>query len=257
MEEGNAKKSRLFIFSAAGLFALAVLVLVMLALSSKSSKDDARNEPSATDAGIESGAAGNTDGNGKAGEAASRLKPISDGDHTWGSDDANVSIIIYSDFSCPFCADFYDTTEQLKKEFEGKVRIAFRHFYFPSHANAFPAALASECASEQGRFWEMHDKLFDASKTEALDDEIYAKLAEELGLDAGKFSSCMKSRTYADKILRSVSEAKSIGVMGTPTLYVNGEILTGAYPLDDFTGNDGRQYEGLRKIINSKLGSKK
>jgi protein-disulfide isomerase len=188
-------------------------------------------------------------------EKQESVKPIAKEDNLIGNLEAPVQIIVYSDFSCPFCSDFKDTMDIVKKEFAGKTVIAFRHFFISSHINAFPAALASECAGEQGKFWEMHDKLFELNKSNSLSAENYGKSAKEIVLDEKKFNNCLIKGTYKEKIAKSVLDAKSIGVIGTPTVFVNGDLLTGAYPMEDFTGNDGQKYEGLRKIINKKLES--
>lgn len=180
-------------------------------------------------------------------------KPIDESDHILGDKNAPVQIIIYSDFECPFCARFEDTIEKVKSEFENKVMITFRHFPLRFHAQAMPAALASECASEQGKFWEMHDKLFADNVNRNLNIEQFKNDAENLGLDAEKFNQCLASEKYKEKIAKQLEEGTRAGVTGTPTIFINGEILIGAIPFDDFTGQDGKQREGMKNIIQGKL----
>lgn len=181
------------------------------------------------------------------------VKPITEADHYLGDLNAPVQIIIYDDFECPFCSRFYDTTEQIKDEFGDKVLIAFRHYPLSSHYNAMPAGLAAECASEQGKFWEMYHKLFALNKENNLSPGQYKKSAEEIGLDIVEYLKCFEQEKYKDKILAQIIEAKNIGVSGTPTVYINREIYPGAYPFEDFKGRDGKIQEGMKSVINRHL----
>ncbi|MDD4332953.1 MAG: thioredoxin domain-containing protein [Patescibacteria group bacterium] len=182
-----------------------------------------------------------------------KLRPIDDTDHVWGEASAPVEIIVYSDFDCPFCADFYGTLEKVKKEYADKIKIAFRHYFLYSHSNAMGAAIASECASEQEKFWEMYDKLFADNKSAILNSEQYNQNAKDIGLDLAKFQQCVETEKYKDKIYSQMLEGKNFGVNGTPTIFVNDEILPGAYPYEDFTGSDGVAREGLKSVIEREL----
>ncbi len=165
---------------------------------------------------------------------------IMDNDPVKGSPDAPVTVVEFSDFQCPFCADFYnDTLPLITQEYvdNGKVKIVYRDFPLSIHPQAAPAALAAECANEQGKFWEYHDKLFD--NQEALSPSIYSSFASELGLDISKFNSCVSSNKYADEIVGDFQDGQRLGVSGTPTFFVIPEggqpvMIVGAQPYQVF-----------------------
>jgi len=188
---------------------------------------------------------------------AKSVRPIDKTDHVWGNLGAAVQLIIYDDFACPFCLEFYNTTEQIKQEFGDKIVIAFRHYPLNIHPTAIPAAEASECAAEQGKFWEMYHKLFADSKIGQLNKEKYKKDALEIGLDTAQFSECLEAEKYKDKVLTQMLEGKNIGITGTPTSFINQEPLPGAYPLEDFIDSQGRERQGMRSVINKQLVNRK
>ena len=110
--------------------------------------------------------------------------------------------------------------------------MAFRHLPLSFHEYAMPAAEASECANEQGKFWEYHDKIF--ANQDLLNNEILNTWAKDVGSDANKFDSCMKDGKYKNKIQKDLSDANSYGASGTPTFFINGKILVGAQPFAAF-----------------------
>jgi len=145
-----------------------------------------------------------------------------------GNASAPVAIIEYSDFECPFCSRVQPTIEQLLDEYEGQVKLVFRHFPLSFHASAQKAAEASECAGVQGKFWEMHDKMFDNQQSLSVDSlKGYAK---DLGLNTSKFNSCLDDGTYAQKVKDDMSEGSQLGVSGTPGTFVDGMLVSGARP---------------------------
>jgi protein-disulfide isomerase len=162
-----------------------------------------------------------------------KLKVTADGYPAWGNPKAPVTIVEFSDFQCPFCSRAVPTLNQIKQTYgPDKVRIVFRDMPLPSHNRAEPAALASHCANEQGKFWEMHDKLFEnQTKLEDADLKGYAKA---LGLDSAKFSECFDSKRYAGIIEKSKREAESLGIQATPSFVINGVLLQGAQPFERF-----------------------
>jgi protein-disulfide isomerase len=149
-----------------------------------------------------------------------------------GPANAPVTIVEYSDFECPFCGRVLPTLKQIEDEYKGKVRIAFKHQPLPFHPNAKPAAAAAMAAHEQGKFWEMHDKLF--ANQRALDRASLEKYAQELGLDMGKFKAALDSNKYASQIEADSSEGMRVGANGTPTFFINGRTVVGAQPFDSF-----------------------
>ncbi len=190
----------------------------------------------------------------EAASASSRpVRQIDDSDHILGNISAPVQLIIYDDFECPFCADFYDTVKQIKEYFGKQVVIAFRHYPLSFHSLAMPAALASECASEQGKFWEMYDLLFTANKENNLSAAYFKEAADDLGLDLVQFNQCFDTEKYKDKIQAQFIEGKNFGVSGTPGNFINGEPAPGAVPFEDFTDSQGRQREGMKSIIERHL----
>ncbi|MGH8522377.1 MAG: DsbA family protein [Gammaproteobacteria bacterium] len=137
-----------------------------------------------------------------------------------GKKDAKLTLIEFSDYQCPFCRRHVETTlPQLEKDYiaTGKLRYVFRDFPLESiHAQAVKAAEAAHCAGEQGKYWELHDKLFANQKT--LAPENLVAYAKAIGLEAGRFNECLESGKYAGKIKRGIAEGQKLGITGTPTL---------------------------------------
>lgn len=186
----------------------------------------------------------------------SDTKPVSDvsvSDHSDSSQSAPVKAIAYCEFTSDFCRDFSDILRSAKAEFGDKISLVFRHYILDKNSTAFDFANASECAAEQGKFWEMHDQLFAAQKSGTLIPDNLTALAGNIGLDAVKFDTCQKELKYAKKIEQDMKEAVDSGIMGAPTAYIGGVLVTGARPLDDFTDTDGNKVEGLRSIINKQI----
>ncbi|MGH7851132.1 MAG: DsbA family protein [Thermodesulfobacteriota bacterium] len=164
---------------------------------------------------------------------------------TKGADNAKVVIVEYSDFQCPFCKRGKDMLPQILKEYDGKVKIAFKQLPLKNHNWAMPAAIASVCAYEQGndKFWALHDKLFDSQKDITLENskEKFNQYAKEVGLDTKKFDTCLNSKEVKAKVESQMQEATEVGVQSTPTFVVNGMIVPGANP------------EGLKSAIEIQL----
>lgn len=149
-----------------------------------------------------------------------------------GKPDAKIQIVEYSDFQCPFCARVTQTLKDLKAKYGDELVVAFKHFPLAFHREAMPAALASMCAHEQGKFWEYHDQLF--SNMKHLLPENLKGYAQAVGLDAAKFEECVASNRHQAKIDADMTEARAAGVRGTPSIYINGRKFT---PPDGFTVN--------------------
>lgn len=161
---------------------------------------------------------------------------------TLGNNDAKVTIVEFSDFQCPYCQSFQNSTfGQIKNTYidTGKVKFAYRHFPLSKHANAQKAAEASECANDQGKFWDYHDKLFATQSDwegKNNDDAIQAftDLANQIGIDGSIFNSCVISVKHTGDVNADSSAGQSIGVSGTPSFFINGQIVSGAQPFDTF-----------------------
>lgn len=146
-----------------------------------------------------------------------------------GDPDAPVEIWEFADFQCPGCGEFARFVAPLLKQRyveSGQVRFVFRDFPLVSiHPNAFLAARAGRCANEQERFWEYHDLLFGSQSRWSAETEpadVFVDLAGQAGLDEGGFEECLRSDRYAREVTESMRLAESLGVQGTPTLFING-----------------------------------
>ena len=150
-----------------------------------------------------------------------------------GPEDAEITIVEFSDFECPFCRRFHDQTYQaLLEAYPGKIRFVYRNLPLTSiHPNAMPAAIASLCANDQNAYWEFHDKLF---SNEALGETTYVQYAADLGLDVDTFTSCLSSGKHDDFISQDMDFSIGLGVQSTPTFFVNGLAIVGAQPLSNF-----------------------
>jgi protein-disulfide isomerase/Zn-finger nucleic acid-binding protein len=149
-----------------------------------------------------------------------------------GPADAPVTIVEFSDFECPYCVRAEETVKQVLAAYPGKVRLVYRDYPLPMHAKAPKAAEAAHCAADQGKYWEMHDKLFaNAQKLEVSDLKAHAR---EVGLDGGKFDQCLDSSEKAKVVESHKKAGEEVGVSGTPAFFINGRLLTGAQPLDAF-----------------------
>ncbi len=140
--------------------------------------------------------------------------------------------MIFSDFQCPFCKRVEPQLSQLEKEYGGKVHMAWKNYPLPFHNNAEPAAEAAMAANAQGKFWQMHDKLFENNT--ALDCPSLEKYAQELGLDMAKFKADLDAQKYKDSIASDTKEGQAVGVNGTPAVFINGRKINGAYPWETF-----------------------
>ena len=151
-----------------------------------------------------------------------RVQVSLDDDPQLGDKNAELVMIEFSDFQCPFCGRFSSSTlPQVKKEYvdTGKVLFVYRDFPLDSiHPQAVPAALAAGCADEQDKFWEYHDKIF--QNQASLGDTSYKTWAAELGLDTTKFNDCYDSKKYAGEVQKDFQDGNDAGVSGTPTFYI-------------------------------------
>ncbi len=154
-------------------------------------------------------------------------------DPSLGIDKAQVTIVAFSDFQCPSCARFVPTIKQLKARYGDKVRIIFRDFPLPIHKEAPKAAEAASCANEQGKFWEMHDKLFNNQNNLQIQD--LKRYAADIGLDLADFNQCLDSGKYAKEWQEDMADGSRYGVSGTPTFFINGRLVVGTVPYEVFT----------------------
>lgn len=149
-----------------------------------------------------------------------------------GPVDAPITIIEFSDYECPFCKRVEPTVKEVLARYPDKVRFVYRHFPLDMHPRARPAAEASLCAAEQGRFWEFHDKVFAGS---GYDESDFERYVVEIGIDPAKWKECRDDGRTRAKIDADLAAGQAAGVSGTPAFFVNGIMISGARPLDAFT----------------------
>ena len=162
------------------------------------------------------------------------VKLPTEGSPTKGPKDAKVTIIEFSDFECPFCKRGADTMDELLKAYPKDVKLVFKNLPLPFHKQAGPAAKAALAAGKQGKYWEMHDRLFNNQRR--LSDSFYEEQAKDLGLDVAKFKADMKDPEFEKQIKEDMALAKKHGISGTPGFFVNGIAVKGAMPADHFKG---------------------
>lgn len=174
-----------------------------------------------------------------------------DDDPMLGSPDANVLMIEFGDYQCPSCRMFWkDIEPRLKKEYidTGKMKLVFRDFpLMQSHPEALLAAMAVNCAGDQQKYWEYHDKVFREQYNKG-DDVIrlkpadLKKWAKDIKLDPAMFDQCLDSEKYKSEVLKDEADGEAAGVQGTPTFFINGRVMGGA-----------QQYPEYKKLIDELL----
>jgi protein-disulfide isomerase len=162
-----------------------------------------------------------------------RLKDTVTKDHPQkGPSDAPVTIIEYTDFQCPYCSRAAKALDVVKKRYGDRVRVVFKNYPLKMHKQALPAARAALAAHQQGKFWEYQDVLF--NHCSALNDDLYDKLASDLGLDMAKFRKDRSSERIEAMIQADLGQARKLRLTGTPRFLVNGVQIKGAYPVNYF-----------------------
>lgn len=183
-------------------------------------------------------------------EVASFLGPVrnkveSEGHPSRGPASARVTIVEFSDFQCPYCRTMAATLKEVEKNHPKDVRLVFRQFPLTGlHPNAQKAGEASLCGQEQGRFWELHDAMFE-DQASLNESDLKAKAAK-LKLDPAAFNACLDSGKYANKVRQDMRDGAVAGVSGTPALFINGRFLSGAQP-----------YREIAKIIEEELNQRR
>lgn len=170
-------------------------------------------------------------------ETVGEVAPISDNDHVRGNKNAQITLIEYSDFECPFCKRFQPTIQQVMKEYGDKVAVVYRHFPLSFHPQAQPLAEASECVAEQlgeEGFWQFHDEVF---ALDAVDTTTLGAVSSKVGADSAKIEECVKSGKYKQKVTGQMTSGQTAGVTGTPGTIVltadgDKEMISGALPFE-------------------------
>ncbi len=154
------------------------------------------------------------------------------GDPVLGPAGAPVEIVEFSDFQCPFCERLTGTLDRLKAEYGDDIRLVFKDYPLPNHAQAFKAAEAGLCANAQGRFWELHDTMFSNQNELQVDD--LKRHAGEIGMDQDAFDACLDSGRFAEQVSADLRLGQALGVQSTPTVFINGRAVMGAAPYEVF-----------------------
>ena len=154
-------------------------------------------------------------------------------DAVLGNAKAAVTLVEFSDFQCPFCARVMPTLKKVREVYGDRVRIVWKDFPLTAiHPQAFKAAEAGQCAREQGKFWEYHDRLF--GNQQALEPESLKQYAADTGLDAAAFNACMDTAKYGDRVQAEMGIGTRLGVSSTPAVFINGRLVSGAQPYEVF-----------------------
>ena len=165
--------------------------------------------------------------------AGPQLTPgVSERDHAAGGQDAPVTLVEYGDYECPHCGMAHPIVKSIQRRLGRKLRFIFRNFPLTeSHPHARHAAEAAEAAADQGKFWQMHDALFE--NQDRLEDEALVALARGLKLDAQGIGRALEEGTYTARVREDFRSGVRSGVNGTPTFFVNGQRYDGAWPDED------------------------
>jgi protein-disulfide isomerase len=174
--------------------------------------------------------------------AAAQAQPLDEvlaalgNDRTIGSNGAAVSIVEFSDFQCSFCRKFWaDTLPKLKESYikQNQARFSYRHFAILGNFSV-QSAMAAECAAEQGKFWDYHDRLFANQRGLGFTASNLERYGREVGLNADQFRRCLASEKFRKKVEGETAVAASLGGRGTPTFFVNRRLMVGAQPFEAF-----------------------
>ena len=158
--------------------------------------------------------------------------PVGESDYIEGNKDAKITLVEYGDYECPHCQKADKIIKKIQAEMGDDLRFVFRNFPLEqSHPHALHAAESAEIAGAEGKFWEMHDKIF--ANQQNLADEDLAAYAEEIGLDKENFSEKLESGEFEEKVREDFENGVMSGVNGTPTFFINGSRFNGSYNYDD------------------------
>lgn len=178
-------------------------------------------------------------------EAQTILNVVSD-DHVKGNPDAKVTLIEYLDFECEACGAYYPLIKQLGTEFPNDLRIVTRYFPLPGHKNSMTAAIAVEAASKQGKYWEMHDKLFETQETwgnkQMPTPQVFEQYAQEIGLDMAKFKTDVADPATKVRVQRDFDASEKLGNDSTPSLFVQSKKI-----------QNPRGYEEFKQLIQAEI----
>ena len=170
-----------------------------------------------------------------------RIEVSADDDPFIGPENAPVTIIQFAEFQCPYCGKAGESIDQVMETYPDKIKMVYRDFPLGFHDRAIPAAVAANCAGEQGKYWEMHEKLM--SNQRALDEETLIAHAKSLSLDMSKWDTCRADPAQEAEVRKDMDDGAAVGVTGTPAFFINGIMLSGAQPFEAFKDIIDRELE--------------
>lgn len=154
-------------------------------------------------------------------------------DPSWGPAEADIVIVEFSDFQCPFCKQTFPVIQQLEQDYGDEIKFIYRDFPNSEiHPQALDAAMAGECADEQGMFWDYHKFLFMNQDNLAVDN--LKKIARDIGLNSEQFNNCLDTKKYQMEVLNDLDDGSNLGVVATPTFFINGNLVQGAIDYQTF-----------------------
>jgi protein-disulfide isomerase len=167
---------------------------------------------------------------------AAQLAAVADDEPYLGGKNAKVVIVEYTDFECPYCARHHDTMKQIISTYGNDIKYVLRHFPLSFHANAQKAAEAFECAAEQDgdKAYDLSDKMFDLNTAGTMSVAAFKSAAKSVGLNASKFNTCLDDGKYATVVQQEQAGGGAAGVDGTPATFINGQLVSGALPFENF-----------------------
>ncbi|MEM9463580.1 MAG: thioredoxin domain-containing protein [Myxococcota bacterium] len=166
-----------------------------------------------------------------------------------GPSDALVTIVMWTDYQCPYCARVQATMAQLEEEYGRSVRFVHKHNPLTFHPRAMPAALAAEAAHRQGKFWKMHDRLFEHPKE--LTDKNFRRWAKKIGLRAKRFAQDLDDPQLRARVERDQRQAMTLGARGTPAFFINGRFLSGAQPVENFRTLIDQEIAKAKRLVDT------
>jgi len=184
--------------------------------------------------------------------SSNELPPIGDADNVVGDLSAKVRLIVYENANDIYCAQLNRTLKEIKNVYGADVVFVFRPFIFSGDENSMIAAVAQSCAGEQGKFAEMRDLIIahtESGLSNILDAKGLTDFANSLGLNKNKFASCLTNTKYQTAINAAMEKVKNSMVFGTPTTFINGELVVGARAFEDGSDSNGNKLEGLNNIV--------
>ena len=187
---------------------------------------------------FDSSTAANPNGSTPVSEEKQKLLEVVADDYIKGNKDATVTLVEYLDFECEACRAYYPLVKQLADEFKTEVRFVNRYFPLPGHKNGLPAALAVEAAGRQGKYWEMHDILYENQQSwgekQSPDPAIFEGYAKQIGLNMDQYKKDVKSKEVSERVNRDKNSGTQLGVNGTPSFFLNGEKIPNPKTIEDF-----------------------